>query len=117
MDGGDLPEVKAVKGGLLGADFEVARGRYRLAKIYKGENWNPGLKAPLTQPGVDVREGEYILSVNGQDLRGDDNIHRLFEGTAGKTVVLRVGKGPSGAGAREAKPMILVVPGAGPAPA
>ncbi len=67
--GGDLPEVKRVQTGLLGADFEVADGRYRFARVYGGENWNPQLRAPLTQPGVNVKAGEYLLAVNGRDVQ------------------------------------------------
>jgi tricorn protease len=55
--GGDAPEVKRVQTGLLGADYEIADGRYRFARVYNGENWNPQLRAPLTQPGVNVRAG------------------------------------------------------------
>jgi tricorn protease len=61
---GEAPEPKKVKGGLLGADYAIENGRYRIAKVYDGENWNPGLQAPLTQPGVNVKPGEYILAVN-----------------------------------------------------
>ncbi len=101
VTGGEMPETRTVPVGLLGADYEIENGRYRFARIYDGENWNPGLRAPLTQPGVDVREGEYLLAVNGRDLRGSDNVYSLFEGTAGKNVVLRVGPNPDGSGSRE----------------
>src|SRR5262249_43527258 len=67
--GGDQPEVKGPKGGLLGADYAIDKGRYRFAKVYHGENWNPGLRAPLTQPGVNVQAGEYLLAVNGRDIK------------------------------------------------
>ncbi|MGH9330529.1 MAG: PDZ domain-containing protein, partial [Vicinamibacterales bacterium] len=87
--------------GLLGADYRIENGRYRFARIYDGENWNPGLIAPLTQPGVNVQEGEYLLSVNGRDLRASDNVYSFFEATSGKSVILRVGPNPDGAGARD----------------
>ena len=87
--------------GLLGADYSVDHDRYRFAHIYNGENWNPALHAPLTQPGVNVKEGEYLLAVNGRDLHASDNIYRFFEGTAGKQVVLHVGPNPDGTGARD----------------
>ena len=61
VGGGDLPKADALPAGLLGADYEVANGRYRIAKIYRGENWNPSLRAPLSAPGVDVHAGDYIL--------------------------------------------------------
>src|SRR6185312_1833290 len=72
--GGDAPEAKKVKGGLLGADFRIENGRYRFARIYNGENWNPELRAPLTQPGVNVQVGEYLLAVNGRDVHSTDNV-------------------------------------------
>ena len=106
VGGGDLPEVKRVPAGLLGADFEVENGRYRFARIYNGENWNPQLKAPLTQPGVNVAAGEYLLAVNGREVSGRDNVYSFFENTAGKQVLLKVGPTPDGKGARE----VTVVP-------
>ncbi|MBI4873201.1 MAG: PD40 domain-containing protein [Acidobacteria bacterium] len=104
--GGTAPEIKRVPGGLLGADYRIENGRYRFARIYSGENWNPQLKAPLTQPGVNVAAGEYLLAVNGRDLSAAENLYSFFEGTSGKSVVLRVGADPSGAGSRE----VTVVP-------
>ena len=89
------------KTGLLGADYSVDHDRYKFAHIYNGENWNPALHAPLTQPGVNVKEGEYLLAVNGRDLHASDNIYSFFEGDAGQQVVLRVGPNPDGTGARD----------------
>jgi tricorn protease len=99
--GGTVPEVKNVPGGLLGADYEIANGRYRLKKIYTGESWNPELRAPLAQPGLNVSEGDYVLAVNGVELTSKDDVSRLLEGTAQKSVVLKIGSDPGGAGARE----------------
>jgi tricorn protease len=104
--GGDTPEVKRVQTGLLGADYEVAGGRYRFSKVYSGENWNPQLRAPLTQPGVNVKAGEYLLAVNGREVRPPENVYSFFEGLAEKSVLLRVGADANGAGARE----VTVVP-------
>ena len=104
--GGERPEPKKLKGGLLGADYSLENGRYRIAKVYNGENWNPGLQAPLTQPGVNVKAGDYILAVNGRELRSSDNIYSFFEETAGKQVVLKVGANPDGKESRE----VTVVP-------
>ena len=106
IGGGDSPEVKRVQTGLIGADYKIENGRYRFVRVYNGENWNPDLKAPLTQPGVNVVTGEYLLAVNGRELRSSDNIYSFFEATAGKSVVLRVGPDPGGANARE----VTVVP-------
>jgi len=99
--GGDGPEVKRVPVGLLGADYKIENGRYRFARVYDGENWNPQLRAPLTQPGVNVKEGEYLLAVNGREVRGQDEVYSFFEETAGKSVLLRVGPNADGSGARD----------------
>ncbi len=106
LGGGDHPEPPKVKVGLLGADYSIENGRYRLKKIYNGENWNPQLRAPLTQPGVNVNLGDYLLAVNGRELHGSDEIYSFFQETAGRQVVLKVGADPGGAGARE----VTVVP-------
>ena len=106
MRGGAMPHQGRVNVGLLGADFAVEQGRYRIARILPGENWNPGLRAPLTQPGVDVKEGDFLLAVNGRDLTAKDEIYRLFLGTAGKQTVLEVGPKADGSGSRK----VLVVP-------
>ena len=104
--GGETPPVEAVPVGLLGADYRIENGRYRFSHIFDGENWNPQLRAPLTQPGVNVNEGDYLLAVNGRDVSGSSNIFSFFEMTANQSVVLRVGPDPSGAGSRE----VTVVP-------
>jgi len=104
--GGDTPQPQRYSGGLLGADYSIENGRYRFKRIYNGENWNPNLVAPLTQPGVDVREGEYLLAVNGRDVRSTDNIYSFFQETAGKQIVIKVGANPDGSGSRQ----VTVVP-------
>lgn len=104
--GGESAQPRSVPGGLLGADYAVENGRYRFARVYDGENWNPGLQAPLTQPGVNVRAGEYLLSVNGRPLTAADNVYSFFENTAGKQVVIEVGPNPDTKGSRS----VTVVP-------
>jgi tricorn protease len=99
--GGDAPQPNQVQGGLLGCDFKVENGRYRFAKIYNGENWNPNLRAPLTQPGVDVNAGDYLIAVNGREVRSTDNVYAFFEGKANKQVVIKVSANPDGSNARE----------------
>ncbi|HUK88954.1 MAG TPA: PDZ domain-containing protein, partial [Blastocatellia bacterium] len=106
IGGGDEPRPDFVPGGLLGCDFKIDHSRYRFEKIYGGENWNPELRAPLTEPGVDVKEGEYLIEVNGRELHATDDVYAFFEGTAGKQVRIRVGPNPETAGSRE----ITVVP-------
>ncbi|HEV2288255.1 MAG TPA: PDZ domain-containing protein [Candidatus Acidoferrales bacterium] len=104
--GGAIPTVPPVTVGLLGADYAVENGRYRIKRVYSGENWNPQLKAPLTQPGVNVVAGDYILAVDGQDVKGTDNIYSFFLDKADKQVVLKVGPNADGSGSRE----VTVVP-------
>ena len=106
IGGGDEPRPDFVPGGLLGCDFKVENGHYRFAKIYSGENWNPELRSPLTEPGVNVKEGEYLLEVNGRPLHSNDDVYGFFEGTAGKQTRIRVGPNPDNSGSRE----VTVVP-------
>ncbi len=106
VGGGDIPETRNVATGLLGCDYRVENGRYRFGRIYDGENWNPDLRAPLTQPGVNVVEGDYLIAVNGRELRATDNVYSFFEATSGKQVRLRVASTPDGTAARD----VTVVP-------
>ena len=107
VGGGDVrAEAKVVPGGLLGADYELANGRYRIKKVYGGLNWNPQLRAPLTEPGVNAKAGEYLLSVGGRDLRPPTNLYSLFENTSGKIVEITLGPNPDGSGSRT----VAVVP-------
>ena len=104
LTGGDtLANVDAIPGGLLGADYKIENGRYRFAKVYGGLNWNPELRAPLTEPGVDVKAGEYLLAVEGKDLKVPDNLYARFERTAGRIVEITVGPNPDGTGSRVVK--------------
>jgi tricorn protease len=102
VSGGDIPEAQPTTAGLLGADFTVDRGRYRIARIYDAESWNPDLRAPLAAPGVDVRVGDYLLAVNGVELHASDNVYRLLDGTANKQTVITVSSRPAMDGARHA---------------
>jgi tricorn protease len=104
--GGDRPEVKQVNVGLLGADYTIDHDRYRFAKVYFGENWNPDLRAPLTEPGVNVQQGEYLLAVDGREVHGSDEVYSFFLERAGKAVQLKVGPDPGGKDAR----IVTVVP-------
>jgi tricorn protease len=100
------PRSTQPRTGLLGADYTIENGRYRFSKVYYGENWNPELRAPLTEPGVNVKTGDYLLAVNGNELKGADNIFSFFQGTAGKSTTLKVAADPAGKGART----VTVVP-------
>ena len=104
--GGIRPDVKPLGVGLLGADYTIDHDRYKFAKVYFGENWNPGLRAPLTEPGVNVRQGENLLAVDGRELHGSDEVYSFFIDRAGKSVQLKVGPEPNGKNART----VTVVP-------
>jgi tricorn protease len=97
---GDLPEPKSVPGGLLGADYTVENGRYRFAKVYGGLNWTPELRSPLTEPGVNVKAGEYLLAVGGKEVKPPANLYSFFENTSGKLIEISVGPSPDGKGSR-----------------
>jgi tricorn protease len=101
VGGGDtLLDSEDIPGGLLGADFGVESGRYRITKVFGGLNWNPELTSPLTEPGVDVKAGQYLLAVDGVELVPPDNLFRHFENTAGKIVEITVGPNPEMADSR-----------------
>ncbi len=101
LGGGDRPyEPKVVPVGLLGADFEVAEGRHRFGKIYGGSSWDPALRAPLVAPGVDVKAGDFLLAVDGEEVRADREVFAAFERKVGRRVELKVGPKADGAGAR-----------------
>ena len=104
--GGDVPKAPEVKGGLLGADYKIENGRYRFARVFNGENWNPDLRAPLTQPGVDVKAGDYLLEVNGVEVRPPADVSKFLENTADQQVRIKVGASADGKDARE----VTVVP-------
>ncbi|MCC7374633.1 MAG: PD40 domain-containing protein [Verrucomicrobiales bacterium] len=101
--GDKLMELESIPGGLLGADYEVANGRYRFQKVFGGLNWNADLRSPLTEPGVDVKSGEYLLAVEGRNLTPPENLYQRFERTAGRAVEITVGPNPDGTASRTVK--------------
>ena len=101
--GDDFSEVDNINGGLLGADYVINNNRYQIEKIYGGLNWNPGLRAPLTEPGVNVEEGTYIIEVDGKEVTGDDNLYEFFENKANTLVTLTVSSSSDGKNSREVK--------------
>lgn len=92
--GGHQPPMGHVGVGLLGADFNIDQGRYRIDRIYDGGLWNPDIKAPLAAPGLKVHEGDYLLAVNGQPLTAKTNLYAAFENLADTQVTLTVGSQP-----------------------
>jgi tricorn protease len=104
--GGDMPGVPQSQGGLLGADFTIEDGRYKVSRIYDNESWNPELRAPLSAPGANVSVGDYILAVNGVELKAPDTIYRLLDGTAARQTSLTVNNKPTLEGARQ----VTVIP-------
>lgn len=107
VGGGDKPEVSKIKTGLLGAELtKDASGYYKISKILEGENWNDKTRSPLTEVGVDVSEGEFILVVNGKSVKSVKDIYELLINTAGKQVELTVNKTAAEAGSRK----VIVVP-------
>ncbi|MFD2570889.1 PDZ domain-containing protein [Spirosoma soli] len=104
--GGDIATADATPIGLLGADYSIENGRYRFVNIYSGLNWNPDLRAPLTEPGVVVNKGDYLLAVNGKPLTSGDDVYSFFENTADRQTLLTVNSKPTTDGART----VTVVP-------
>jgi len=101
LSGGEhIYKPKAVPVGLLGADFEVAEGRYRLRKVYGGSTWDFDLKAPLVAPGVDARPGEFLLAVDGEEIKAVDSVFRPFEDKVGRRVALKLGPRADDEGSR-----------------
>lgn len=106
VGGGDVHREEEISNGLLGANFVIDNGRYRIARVYTGESWNPFLRAPLAQPGNEARAGEYLLAVNGDELTADDNLFRMLQNTVDKQVTLTVGPNANGKDSRD----IVVTP-------
>jgi tricorn protease len=93
--GGYVPKMQKIKVGLLGANYAVRNNHYRITRIFTGGKWNPNLYTPLSQPGLNVKVGDYVLAVNGNPISGDQSIYAYFEDLANKTVQLTVGPNPS----------------------
>jgi tricorn protease len=108
VGGGDMPHPKKVKVGMLGAQFErdAKTGYYRITKILKGQNWNPARRSPLTEVGVNIREGEYLIAINGTPLNKLADMSEALNNMAGKQVTLKVNAVPEEKGSRD----VVVVP-------
>jgi len=98
VDWGDFKRVKRIDTGLLGAELvaDESVGRYRIAKIYAGENWNDSRRSPLTEQGVDVKDGDYLLRINGREVTTADNPYLFLENLAGKKVEITVSSKSNG---------------------
>jgi tricorn protease len=109
IDGGDQPSGKtqSERTGLLGADYKIDQGRFRFARIYRGDNsTQKQLRSPLGQPGLHIKEGDYLLEVDGQEPKEGDNLYRYFIGKADKPCQLRV----SSTADREQSRVVTVTP-------
>jgi tricorn protease len=106
VSGGTQPPQPRINVGLLGADYAVENGRYRFTKIYRGQSWDPEVKAPLVGPGIDVSTGDYLIAVNGHHLAATDDLYGAFEETAGKQTIVTVSTQASGEGGHD----VTVVP-------
>ena len=99
VNGGDFPATEKSQIGLLGADFVVENNHWKIKRIYTSENWNPELNGPLDQPGFKIKEGYFIVGINGKEVVGDQEIYAYLDGTLGKQTVLHINDKPSFEGA------------------
>jgi tricorn protease len=110
VDWGDFEKVKRIDNGLLGAKLtaDEKTGHYRITEIYKGESWNPERRSPLTEQGVDVKEGDYLISIEGKEITINDNPYEFLENKAGKKVEISISNTPSPENARTylVKPLV-----------
>lgn len=99
--GGDAENGKRVNVGYLGVDYELSEGKYKIKKILKGASWDIEAKSPLDMPGVEAKEGDYILAVNGISLDAKKEPYAALEGLGGKTVELTLNSQPILEGSRK----------------
>jgi tricorn protease len=103
VGGGDLPKKDRIKQGLLGAVIErdPGSGYYRIEKILKGQNWDKDVRSPLTEIGVEAKEGDYILAVNGKPTNQMNDLYASLVNTVGKQVRLKLNSTPQDDGSRD----------------
>ncbi len=94
VSGGDMPEVEKPNVGLLGADLAAENNYWKIKRIYTTESWNPDLTSPLDQPGIKIKEGYYIVGINGRELTAADDPFRFLEGTLEQQTVLNINSLP-----------------------
>lgn len=92
--GGDYPEVDKQTVGLLGAELIPENGRWKIARIYTAESWNPELSSPLDRPGIKVQEGYYLVGVNGRELKAADDPYSFLDGTVDVQTTIHINKVP-----------------------
>ncbi|NEU09693.1 protease [Flavihumibacter sp. R14] len=97
--GGDFPALDTSRVGVLGADLVAESGRWKIKRIFTTESWNPGLIAPLSQPALKVKEGDFIIAINGRPLTANDDPYELLDGTAKMQTLLSVNTKPEAEGA------------------
>ena len=102
IDGGDFQTPPRPRYGLPGARFELDQqaGRYRISRIFGGQNSEDIYRSPLTEVGVNVSVGDYVLAIDGEELKANDDPYRLLRNKADNPVLLTVNKTPSMQGAR-----------------
>jgi len=93
--GGDGDDEPARSVGMLGCDYALDQGAYKIARIHAGAPWDTDGRGPLSQPGVDVKVGDYLLAVNGAALDAAQDPWAAFQGLGGKTVTLTVSQKPT----------------------
>ena len=101
VGGGEMPERPRIGAGMLGVDWDVDQGYFRFKKIFHGENWNDQTRAPLAEPGLKVKEGDYLIAVNGTPARADKEPYAYFQGLANQVVTLKINDKPGAEGAWE----------------
>ena len=101
VSGGDQPAKPHVSVGMLGADLEPDGGYFRITKIYPGENWNDATRSPLTEPGLKVKAGDYLIAVDGQETHSSQDVYSYFQDLAGKLITLKINSKSTPEGAWE----------------
>ncbi len=96
----EMSGVERVDVALLGAEFRADGRRYRIARIFQGENWHDEFRSPLTEPGVGVKEGDYLIAIDGDEVTTRDNPYAFLVGKADRTIEITVSDRPDAEGAR-----------------
>lgn len=103
VNSGDAITAERVPIGLLGCEFSADEDFYKISHIYQGENWNPQLRSPLTESGMSVKEGEYLIGIDGNLIRTNENPYKYLQNKLDVEITLLINSKPSEDGAREVK--------------